>query len=121
MEETLRTTREWKLRQRLYDLCDRMFSPKRAQKAKEDILYWLLRHPRLYIAGDTLEFYVCNDEGTPLPQANFIGYITYVLSEDVDSVDEDLEDIRSEIEKEKKRHFEYGRATTIETKHVYRK
>jgi hypothetical protein len=102
MEET----REWKLKQRLYNMCDRMFSSKRAKRAKEDILYWLLRHPRLYVAGDTLQFYLCDECGHRLPQANFINYIAYALCKDRDSIDEDLEAIRSEVEKSKKRHFE---------------
>lgn len=107
MEET----REWRLKQRLCRLCDKMFSPKRAQRAKNEILYWLLRHPALYIAGDTLEFYLVNECGEKLPQADFMSYIRYALSEDLDSIDEDLEAIRIEVDRIKRQHFENAAAT----------
>ena len=100
-------SREVKLKKRLNDLCEKMFSKKRLQKAKDDVLYWLLRHPRLYIAGDTCEFYLVTDCGEKLPQANFMSYISYATSEDLDTLDEDFEAITTELETFKKLHFNH--------------
>lgn len=98
-------SREAKLKQRLNDLCDRMFSASRAKKAKDQVLYWLLRHPRLYVAGDTCEFYLVNDCGEKLARSDFMSYISYATSENLDSVDEDFEAITSELDHVKKLHF----------------
>lgn len=100
-------SREARLKQRLNDLCDRMFSKKRAQTAKDDVLYWILKHPRLYVAGDTCEFYLVTDCGNRLPQANFMSYISYATSEDLDTLDEDFEAITRELETLKNIHFNH--------------
>lgn len=110
-------TKEWKLKQKLIRMCDMMFTKKRADKAKDDVLYWLLRYPRLYVADGTSEFYLCTECGEKLPQTDFMSYISYVLSEDFDSTDQDLEAIRSEVEQFKRQHFENA-TTTLQEKKV---
>lgn len=62
-----------------------MFSPQRAAVAKDDVIYWILRHPDLYIKGSTLDFYLITSEGERLSEANLFDYVTYATMKKDDS------------------------------------
>ena len=81
----MESSRELFLKKRLESLCDRMFSPQRAAVAKDDVIYWILRHPDLYIKGSTLDFYLITSEGERLSEANLFDYVTYATMKKDDS------------------------------------
>lgn len=98
-------TREGRLRQKLNDICDRMYSARRSREIKDEIVYWVLRHPNLYIKGDSLEFYLVTDEGLKLPTWNLLEYINYAARDCPASRDPMFEKIKKEILKQKNKQF----------------
>jgi len=100
-------TREAGLKKKLHDLCDRMYSEKRSRELKDDVVYWLLRHPNLYICGDSFEFYLVDDEGEKLPTWNLVEYINCAAREDSSSANLSFEKIKAEILKQKNKNKRY--------------
>jgi hypothetical protein len=98
-------SREARVKRRLHDICDRMYSEKRSRELKEGIVYWVLRHPNLYIYGDGLDFYLVDDEGQKLPTWSLVEYINYEARRDRSSVNPAFEKIKAEIVKQKNKHF----------------
>ena len=99
-------SREARLKKKLHDWCDRMYSEKRSGELKGDVVYWVLRHPNLYISGDSLEFYLVDDEGEKLPTWNLVEYINCAARNDSSSGNPTFEKIQAEILKQKNKHFE---------------
>lgn len=73
------------LRENLNLLCDRYFFRERAICAKT-IIYWIFKHPNLYIQDNTEErrFHLHRNKllYDTLPTLDFIEYLCYVLPED---------------------------------------
>lgn len=82
---------------KLASLCDRYYYPSRAAIA-QDIVYWILKHPGLYLSGHNCEvFFIMTAENKSLEVVQTLDYISSVLDKEEPSTNPAFDEITLEL------------------------
>ena len=82
---------------KLESLCDRYYYPQRAAVAR-DIVYWILKHPGLYLSGHNCEvFFIMTCENKSLEVVQTLDYINSILDKENPSINPTFDEITLEL------------------------